>query len=197
MLGPAIDLAREIVSGLAEIAEPNRLRIVGVQFRKRLDLAGENLAPRFRRLARKRGIPEHPPLFHRHDVEGSPDHGIVGAQRIGFCDRKALLAQCRDHAKFAIDRVRRRQQFTERPAAHHIGSPGRIEPIGRIGLTALELQDGQRSLIAFDVVPHPAIEMRLIDPMPLLDGLGARKLLVSSDALGHDDAPLNFLGSAI
>jgi hypothetical protein len=39
--------------------------------------------------------------------------------------------------------------------------------------------------------------MQFIDPMPLLDGLGARKLLVFSDALGHDDAPLDFLGSAI
>jgi hypothetical protein len=39
--------------------------------------------------------------------------------------------------------------------------------------------------------------MQFIDPMPLLDGLGARKFLVFSDVLGHDDAPLDFLGSAI
>jgi hypothetical protein len=42
------------------------------------------------------------------------------------------------------------------------------------------------------MVAHPAVEMRLIDPMPLLDGLGARKLLVFSDAFGHDDAPSSF-----
>src|SRR6266487_6725082 len=75
-----------------------------------------------------------------------------------------------DLAEFAIDRMRRRQQFSERLAAHHIGTRGRIEPVGRIRLPALELQDGQRSLIAFDVFAHPALKAQLIDPMPLLDG---------------------------
>jgi len=59
--------------------------------------------------------------------------------------------------------MRRRQQLAERPAAHHVGPAGRIEPVGRVGLAALELQDGQRSLIAFDVLAHPAVEVRLID----------------------------------
>ena len=160
LLGPAIDLAGKIIAGFSEIAETDRFGIVGVQFCQRLDLAGEDLAPRFRRLARQRRIPEHPALFHRHDVEVSADHAVVGAQRIGFCDRKTLLAERGDDAEFAVDRVRRRQQFAERPAAHHIGSPGRIEPVGRVGLAALELQDGQRSLIALDVLAHPAVEAR-------------------------------------
>src|ERR1700687_5039564 len=89
--------------------------------------------------------------------------------------------------------MRRRQQFSERPAAHHIGSIRRIQPVRRGRLAALELQDGQRSGKTFDVFAHPAIEARLIDPMPLLDGPGARKFLVFPDALGHDDAPLTFL----
>jgi hypothetical protein len=42
------------------------------------------------------------------------------------------------------------------------------------------------------MLAHPAVEMRLIDPMPLLDGPGARKLFVFSDAFGHDDAPSSF-----
>src|SRR5258705_9524605 len=96
-----------------------------------------------------------------------------------------------------MDGMRGRKQFPEWFAADHIGSHRRIEPVGRVRLPALELQDGQRSLIAFDVFAHPAVEAQLIDPMPLLYGLGARKLLVFSDALGHDDAPSNFLGSAI
>jgi len=68
--------------------------------------------------------------------------------------------------------MRRRQQFSERPAAHHIGTAGGIEPIGRVRLTALELQDGQRSLIALDVLAQPAVEAHLVDPMPLLDRPG-------------------------
>ena len=173
LLGPAIDLPRKIIAGLAEIAEADRLRIEQMQLGQRLDLAGENLAAIVRRLARQRGIPQHPALFHRHDVEGGTDHAVVGAERIGLRDRKALLAQRGDDAEFAIHRMRRRQQFAERPAAHHIGSSGRIEPVGRVGLAALELQDGQRSLIAFDVFAHPAIEALLIDTMTLLDFLGA------------------------
>ena len=192
LLGPAIDLARKVVAGLAEIAEPDRLRIEGVQLRQRLDLAGEDPAPRLGRLARQRRIPEHAPLFHRHDVEGGADHGIVGAQRIGPGDRKALFAERGDDAEFAVDRMGRRQQFSERLAPHHIGTAGRIEPIGRVRLAALELQDGQRSLIAFDMLAHPAVEAHLVDAMPLLDRLGAREFLVFSDAFGHDDAPSDF-----
>ena len=168
-------------------------RIVGVQLCQRLDLAGENLAACVRRLARQRRIPEHPALFHRHDVEESADHAVVGAQRIGLGDGKALLAERGDDLEFAIDRMRRRQQFAERTAAHHIGSAGGIEPVGRVGLAALELLDGQRSLIAFDILAHPAVEGDLIDPMPFLDGPGAGKFFVVPDAVGHDDAPL-FLG---
>ena len=151
-----------------------------------------------RRLARQRRVPEHPALLHRHDVEGGADHAVVGAQRVGLGDRKALLGERGDDAELAIDRMRRRQQFAERLAPHHIGTAGRIEPVGRIGLAALELQDGQRSLITLDVLAHPAVEAHLIDPMPLLDRLGAGKLLVFPDAVGHGDAPsVSSLGSVL
>ena len=79
-------------------------------------------------------IPEHPALFHRHDVEGGADDAVVGAERIGLRDRKALLAERGDDAEFAVDRVRRRQQFAERLAAHHIGA-ARAYRAGRSGWT--------------------------------------------------------------
>ena len=60
LLGPAIDLAREIIAGLAEIAEADIVGIVGVQLRQRLDLAGEDLAPLFRRLAAAGSDPRTP-----------------------------------------------------------------------------------------------------------------------------------------
>jgi hypothetical protein len=85
---------------------PDFFGIEDVELGQRLDLAGEDLAPVVRRLARQRRVPEHPALFHRHDVEGGADHGIVGAQRIGFGDRKALLAQRCNDAELAIDRMR-------------------------------------------------------------------------------------------
>ena len=103
--------------------------------------------------------------------------------------------------------MRRRQQFAERPPPHNVGLIRRVQPVGRVGLTALELQDDQRSPIAVNIFAHPIVETQLIDPMPLLDRLGARELLVLPDVevflhslgvislsvLGHDDAPLKFL----
>src|SRR6185312_10609058 len=192
LLGPAVDLAREIISGAAEISEADLFGIEIVQMRQRLDLAREDFPTRLRRLARQRGIPEHAALFHRHDVEGGADHAVVGAERIGARHRKALLGQRGDDAELAVDRMRRRQQFAERLAAHHVRTAGRIEPIGRVGLAALELQDGQRALIAFDIPCHPAVEADLIDPMPFLDRLGAGKFLVLPDAVGQLALPLYY-----
>jgi hypothetical protein len=68
-----------------------------------------------------------------------------------------------------------------------------LELVGRIGLAALELQDGQRPLVTLDMLAHPAIEARLVDAMTLLDFLGAREFFVFPDAVRHDDAPLKFL----
>src|SRR5712672_63188 len=88
-----------------------------------------------------------------------------------------------------------RQQFSERLAPHHVGTRGGVEPVGRVGLPALELQDGQRPLITFDVFAHPGLEATLVDPVPLLDRFSAGKLLVVPDAFGHVDAPSIFSGA--
>ncbi|GCC47655.1 hypothetical protein chiPu_0032042, partial [Chiloscyllium punctatum] len=189
LLGPAIDLPRKIVAGLAEIAEADLFRIEDVQLRQRLDLAGEDFPPRVRLLARQGRIPEHPPLLHRHDVEGRADHRIVGAQRIGFRDREILLAERRNHAELSIDRMGRRQQLTKRTAAHHVVAAGGFELVRRVGLAALELQDLERALIALDVLLHPGIEARLVDAMALLDFPCSGKFFVFPDAVRHDDAP--------
>src|SRR5271169_1463741 len=93
--------------------------------------------------------------------------------------------------------MRRRQQLSERLAPHYVGTRRRVEPIRRVRLAALELQDGQRTLIALDVIAHPPLKARLVDPVPLLDRFGAGKFLVAPDAFGHRDAPSNILGSAI
>ncbi|MEY9620879.1 hypothetical protein ABH982_004336 [Bradyrhizobium ottawaense] len=108
-------------------------------------------------------------------------------------DRETLLAERCDHAIFAIDRMRRGQQFAERFSAHHVGTVRRVQPVGRIGLAALELEHDQRSLIAFDVVAHPGFQAQFVEAMTLLDRLGARELFVFPDAVSHDDAPSSVL----
>ncbi len=187
LLGPAIDLAGEIVARLAEVAEADLLRIVAVQLRQHLDLVGEHRAPLVRRQVRQGRIPEHPALLHRHDVEGRPDHGVVHAQRVGARDREALLVKRGDDAVLAVHRMRRRQQLAERLAAQHVGTAGRVEPVGRVRLAALELQDGQRPGIAFDMLAHPRVERNVIDPMTFLDGLGAGKVGVVSYTKTHSE----------
>jgi hypothetical protein len=52
-------------------------------------------------------------------------------------------------------------------------------------LAALELVDDQRAFIAIDVLPHPRVQPRLIEPMMLLDRLGAGELFVSPNADRH------------
>src|SRR5579872_2475776 len=86
--------------------------------------------------------------------------------------------------------MRRWQQLAEWLAPQHIGTRGRIEPIGRVRLPTLELKDGQRPLIALDVFAHPGVQPRLVDPVSFLDRLGSGKFLVVPDAFGHGCAPL-------
>ena len=77
-----------------------------------------------------------------------------------------------DHAIFAIDRVRRRQQLAGRLAAQNeFASIGRAEPIRGIGLPALELLD------IGDAKAEVSFERCRIDAMPLLDRLRADELL--------------------
>src|SRR3954453_18465662 len=54
LLGPAVDLAREIIARLAEVAKTDRDGIEHVELGQRLDLACEYLTAVFRRLARQR-----------------------------------------------------------------------------------------------------------------------------------------------
>src|SRR6185312_12085112 len=110
---------------------------------------------------------------------------------VGVGDWKTLLAERRDDAKLAIDRMGRGQQFAERLPAHHIGARRRVQTIRRIGLATLELQHCQGSGKALDMVDHPGGELGLVDPMALLDRLGAGKIFVLPHGISHDGAPLN------
>src|SRR6516164_9652011 len=107
LLGPAVNLARKVIAGAAEIRKADLFGIEIVELAERPYLALKYLAPRLWRLTGQRGIPEHPALFHRHDVEGRADDGVVGAERIRMRDRKALLGQRGDDTELAIDRMRR------------------------------------------------------------------------------------------
>jgi len=61
---------------------------------------------------------------------------------------------------------------------HHVGARGRVEPVGRVRLPALEIAGRSAAPDTFDVFAHPSLEAHLVDPVPLLDRFGAGKLLV-------------------
>ena len=122
LLGPAADLALEIIAGLAVIAEPGGVGIDPVQLRDRRVHRVEISGPLGRGDFGKGGLPEDPPLDHLHHVEGGADHRLVEAQAERLGDREALRAQGGDHPIFAVDRVRAGQQFARRLAAQHIGA---------------------------------------------------------------------------
>ena len=61
----------------------------------------------------------------------------------------------------------------------------RDQLIGRIGLAALELVDGQRAGIAFDVRAQPRVERGFVELVALLDGLDAFELGVGVFGVGH------------
>src|SRR5690606_14848130 len=102
-------------------------------------------------------------LDHVHDVKWCADDGFVLAQAMNAGNREAGLPQRGDDAIFAIDGMGPRQQFARRLAAEHIGSPRRVEAIGRVRLAALELADRKRAAKALNIVLEPADQCGLVE----------------------------------
>src|SRR3546814_16580729 len=75
-------------------------------------------------------------------IECGPDHGCVVTQRDGSRGREAGWVQRRHKAKFALARMRGRQQLSEWLSTKHIAFARRINPVGRVGLTARTLLQG-------------------------------------------------------
>ena len=175
LLRPALDLPRHIVFAAAIIAKPDRRRIECVQPRQRR-VHGVIDARALRRIGSGHlRLPEHAALDMRHDEEGGADHGFVGAIEHRLGDRKALAMERADDAEFAIDRMRRGQQFSRRLSPQHVAPRRRFDEIGRIGLAALELADRGRAGKARHLVAQIDFEPRHIEAQPLGDVPRARK----------------------
>ena len=85
------------------------------------------------------------------------------------CDREAGAAERRDHPIFAVDGMGAGQQLAGRLAAQHVGAGGRDELVGRVGLAALELLDGERPGEAVDVGRQPLLEFGAVEAMRVAD----------------------------
>jgi hypothetical protein len=110
LLRPAIELASKIVSGLAEIAEPQCLIIKPVDGGERGAHRAEQFGALFAREARRRKIVENAAVQPFHEIERRTDNLPIFAIAVGFGRRNGSPLQCREHAIFTVDRMRRRHQ---------------------------------------------------------------------------------------
>ena len=162
LLRPAIDLALEVVSRLAEALQPDRLVVDAVQRRDHavhLVVDGGALA---RRHPRQRLLPEHAARDELHDVEREPDQPLVLAETVRARHGHAGAAERGDHAVLAVDGVRGGQELRgrRRLRAHHVAHLRRGEEERRVRLAALELGHRERAAKALD----PFGEKRLQPP---------------------------------
>src|SRR3546814_5099314 len=77
--------------------------------------------------------------------------------------REAGWVQRRHKAKFALDRMRGRQQLSEWLSTKHIAFARRINPVGRVGLTARKLLQGCQPGEARHYALQPAFKNGLVE----------------------------------
>ena len=162
LLSPAIDLAAEIVSGFSKIGKPCRLNVGVVQFGQHIEHLEIDRAPFLRRASRHRTIPDGAAIDHAHHIEPAANHAVIGAQAILARDREPGLIHASLHLIFAIDRMRRRQQWAERLTPENIIARLRLDLVGRVRLPALELCQMQRAFKALHIGLHPFGQAPLI-----------------------------------
>ena len=174
LLGPAMDLAREIIPRPPEIGEAERLPADRVQPREDLTerlVDGGALA---RREAGDRGIGDDTPVDAIHDVERGADDRRVLAERVRARHREPRRAERRDDAVLALHRVRRGQELARRLPAQDVLPAARRQVVGRVRLAAAELLDAERAREAGHVLAHVARERAQVEAMLLADLRGGR-----------------------
>ena len=118
---------------------------------------------------RQQRVPQHPAVAILHDVEGRADHALVLAQGIGPRRRHVGLVEGGDDPELAVDGMGRRQQLAGRLAPQHVATAGAIgQPVGRVGLAALELLGLHRRHEALDMGRHEPGERPLVETVLLL-----------------------------
>jgi hypothetical protein len=122
LLGPACDLALEVVAGPAVAGQARGLHVDLVQ---RGDHAVHLVVDRGAFGAGHAGqrlVPQHAARDELHHVERAADHRLVLAQQEHARHRHGGGVQRLHHRELAVDRVGRRQQPGRRAglAAHHV-----------------------------------------------------------------------------
>ncbi len=108
-------------------------------------------------------FPEYAAFDVLHDEEHRADDFIVLAERIRSRYRVIGGIERADYPVFAVDGMRRLQEFARRFAAQYISSRRGFEQVGRIGLAAPELTNAQWTAKALDMGQHVLLERLLVE----------------------------------
>ncbi len=92
------------------------------------------------------------------------------AKRVHLRAGHVAVSERAHHPEFSVDRMGRLQELSGRLLAQRVLALPIGEPIGRVGLTALELANLQLAGIAIDVLLHPGVEARFIEAMGFSNG---------------------------
>ena len=155
MLGPAIDLAAEIIAGFAEFGQPRCFDVGIVQLREHVEHLAVDCAAFFRARAGDRTVPDGAAIDHAHHVEPAADHTIVGAEAILAGDGETGLTHPGLHLIFAVNRMGGRQQWPKGLAPQYIIARLRFDLVSRVRLPAFELGQVQRAFEALHICLHP------------------------------------------
>ena len=160
LLAPAGDLTLEIIAGLAVAGESTLGELDAVQCRNdpvHFLVDGSAL---LRAHARQALVPQHASGHELHDVEGASNHSLVFAQAVHAWHRHVGAIKAAHDGEFALDGVRRRQQFGHRSGfgAHHVVLRRCAQFVGRIGLAALEGLDAQGPTKSGQMLLEPGSE---------------------------------------
>jgi hypothetical protein len=170
LLGPAVDLALEIITRTAIVAKTYGLVVDHMELRHcgvhRIE-DGRALGARDAGCGR---VPEDSAFDHLHDVEPGTDHAVIDTQSLNPGNGKICLCQAHQHPGLPLDRMGALEQLTRWLAAQNIGFARCHQLVGGVGLTALELLDRKRSRKAGNILGHPTREGRLIKGKAFTDG---------------------------
>ena len=192
LLAPAADLPVEVISGLAVAGQAPVGEFHGVQGGDDAVHLVVDFAALGRRHAGQGLVPEHPAGHELHHVEGAADHRLVLAQAVHARNRHVGAVQPAHHGELALDGVRRRQQFRDRPrlGAHHEAALRRDQLVGGVGLSALEHLHRERAGKTFQVLRQPGRQGADVDGVLAGDRAGADEMIELAQRIPVGGAPV-------
>ena len=188
LLDPAVDLAAEVVAGLAIVGQADGGHVDLVQPRQRGVQVVVDGGALGRRHAGQAGVAEDAAFQEVHHVERRADDAVVLAQRPHRRHRKADAAQRLHHAELAVDLVRAGQQRAGRLLAQHPALRAGCQQIRGIGRTALELAELQRLGRVGDVGAEPALQLGLVQALVVAHRTDGRAAGVVDHGAAHRHA---------